>query len=154
MQAHLDFDTIDLSSETILALQSHLETAANAITHLDKSTLSPDSSLRLAKLLERLEFLAMCAMRAATSIKSMPVLNKTPAYGSDFLVALEARLTTDRGHSIHPLCGMPAGTSFVIDDYWEMEQGILIGVVWDTPEKPFFWLSPLEFMTATRSTEQ
>lgn len=54
-----------------------------------------------------------------------------------------------RGVSVRSRNGIRAGTVFRIDDFWR-ENGVLVGVVWKTPDQRFDWLTPLELTTWTR----
>lgn len=153
MQALLDRDVVGDLSSTISALHDHIETITKTINRLNDDELGHDAGVRLCRFAERLDLLAMHAVRSAISIRKTPAAARTPAYEWDLEAALDGRQVTDRGHSLKRMHGMPAGTSFVIDDFRVGELGVRIGVVWETPERPFTWLSPHEFRACTQSIE-
>jgi len=151
MQAPLDRDIVGELSSTISALHNHIETATDVINRIDEEELGYDAGVRLCRFAELLDLLAMRAVSSALSIRKTPAAATTPAYEWDLEAALDGRQATDHGHSIRRIHDMPAGTSFVIEDFRVGELGVRIGVIWETPDRPFTWLTPLEFRTCTRS---
>ena len=154
MLAPLDRDVVGELSSTIFALHDHIEIATDAINHLGNDELGPNAGVRLCRFAERLDLLALRAVRAAISIRETPAAARTPAYKWDLEAALDGRPVNGRGYSLKRMHGMPAGTCFEMHDYWVREQGVRIGVVWETPDRPFTWLTPQEFRTCTRSIEE
>ena len=153
MLAPLDRDVVGELSSTISALHNHIEIATNAINRLDVDELGPDAGVRLCRLAELLDLLAYRVLRATASIREIPAAARTPAYEWDLEAALDGRPVEGRGYSLKRMHGMPAGTCFEMHDYWIREHGVRIGVVWETPDRPFTWLTPQEFRTCTRSIE-
>ena len=153
MRAPVDRDVVGELSSTILALHHDFEIATDAINRLDVDELGPNAGGRLCNFAERLDLLALRAVRAAISIRETPAAARTPAYEWDLEAALDGRPVEGRGYSLKRMHGMPAGTCFVIEDFRVGELGVRIGVVWETPDRPLTWLTPQEFRTCTRSIE-
>lgn len=95
--------------------------------------------IRTAKLIEKMEHV----VEPLHSLEHEPAL----AWELDRLVA--NRYAGRRGVSVRSRNGIRAGTVFQIDDFWR-ENGVLVGVVWKTPDQRFDWLTPLELTTWTR----
>lgn len=154
MLAPREQDIIGQFSSTISALHSDIEIVTDMINCLDDEELGPGAGGRLCRFAELLDLLAMRAVRSAISIREIPAAARTPAYEWDLEAALNGRPTTGRWYSTRRLKGVAAGTTFVIDDFWESERGVQIGVIWDTPERRFSWLSPHQFKTCIRLCEE
>lgn len=139
--------------QTMVGLAMHVEAIDDLLRCQGGQDLDAASREKLSALGPALETLGERAARAASLIDRTPSISDGPSPGWDLERFLVQDMFACRGRSIKRLGDVAPGTTFVIDDYWRGENGVLIGVVWETPSRPFEWLSPLELKTCTRPIE-